>query len=259
MQKPATPATATRKTTPPSTTRYEMFANALVAEIASGAYPVGSLLPPEPELCVQYGLSRHTVREGVRKLVQMGLVTRHQGIGTRVVSSEVAPQDFAALTSLKALLSYVKETYLKILDERWVTADEALARTLDCKPGQRWLQVTTCRYKQNDKRPLSHTVLYIPPAFEGIRPYLPEFNHPVYQLIEEHYGHKVRDLQMVITAMTISPEVANWLDCEPNSPGLHVVRRYRGANDALLSISVGIYPPERFEVSIHYRLNWTGV
>ena len=57
-----------------STTRYEMFANSLVADIESGRYPVGALLPPEPELCAHYGLSRHTVREGVRKLVDMGQV-----------------------------------------------------------------------------------------------------------------------------------------------------------------------------------------
>ena len=239
-----------------STTRYEMFANSLVADIESGRYPVGALLPPEPELCAHYGLSRHTVREGVRKLVDMGLVSRQQGVGTKVISAQVGPNNFSAATSLEALFSYVGGTYLEIYEEGWVSADDQLARLLDCKVGQRWLKVSSYRYKQNDQQPLSHTVLYIPPAYEGIRQYLGEVNHPVYQLIEKHYGHKVQDLQMDVSALSIPTAMARKLQCRPNSPGLLVVRRYRGANDSGLSNSVSIYPQSRFQVSIRYRLNW---
>jgi len=247
-----------RKRIAPSTTRYEMFAASLVADIESGKYPVGCMLPAEPELCSQYALSRHTVREGVRKLVEMGLVSRQRGIGTRVISKAVGPNDFTASTSLETLFSYIDGTWLKILGEKWLTADEKLANILDCKLGQSWLEVTTCRYQQNISQPLSHTVLYIAPGFAGILPHLGELNHPVYRLIEEHYGHKVRDLQLVVTALSIPPEVAAWLQCEPQSPGLHVVRRYRGTNDSYLSNSVSIYPQTRFDVSIRYQLNWSG-
>ena len=242
----------------PSTTRYEMFASSLIADIESGKYPVGTLLPAEPELCAQYALSRHTVREGVRKLVEMGLVSRQRGIGTRVISTAVGPNDFLASTSLETLFRYVEGTWLKILGEQWITADERLAKILDCKLGQSWLEVTTCRYQENIAQPLSHTVLYIAPGFAGIRPHLGELNRPVYRLIEEHYGHKVRDLQLVVSALSIPPDVAAWLQCEPHLPGLHVVRRYRGANDSYLSNSVSIYPQTRFDVSIRYQLNWSG-
>ncbi len=64
--------------------RYLLLAQDLIQDIDTGRYPVGSLLPTELELCEQFGVSRHTVREAVRRLREMGLVTRHQGIGTRV-------------------------------------------------------------------------------------------------------------------------------------------------------------------------------
>lgn len=252
-----TPSAPTpRKHLPQSSTRYAMFASSLMADIASGKYPVGSLLPAEPELCAHYGLSRHTVREGVRKLVEMGLVSRQQGIGTKVISANVEPNNFSAATSLEALFSYVNGTWLRILGERWVTADKELAELLDCKVGQRWLEVNAYRYRQGEEQPLSQTVLYIPPAFEGIRPYLSEVDNPVYQLIEEHYGQKVQDLQMVVRAVSIRADMARELRCRPNSPGLMVVRRYRGANGAELSASISTYPQTRFEVAIRYRLNW---
>ena len=43
-------------------TRYSTVAKDLMEGIASGRYPVGSLLPTEFELCDLYDVSRHTVR-----------------------------------------------------------------------------------------------------------------------------------------------------------------------------------------------------
>jgi DNA-binding GntR family transcriptional regulator len=61
---------------------------------------------------------------------------------------------------------------------------------------------------------------------------------------------------MDVSALSIPTAMARKLQCRPNSPGLLVVRRYRGANDSGLSNSVSIYPQSRFQVSIRYRLNW---
>ena len=40
--------------------------DALIQEIESGRYAVGSLLPPELELADRYAVSRHTIREATR-------------------------------------------------------------------------------------------------------------------------------------------------------------------------------------------------
>lgn len=42
----------------------------------------GEQLPPEPELCDQYGVSRITLRHAVDDLIQDGLLVREQGRGT---------------------------------------------------------------------------------------------------------------------------------------------------------------------------------
>lgn len=58
----------------------------LKAEIASGAWPVGSKIPTEARLVESLGVSRPSVREGVRSLVQLGLLEARQGDGTYVVA-----------------------------------------------------------------------------------------------------------------------------------------------------------------------------
>jgi DNA-binding FadR family transcriptional regulator len=60
-------------------------------EITSGAWPVGSRIPTEPELVEQLGVARNTVREAVRALAHNGLLDIRQGSGTYVLAtSELA-------------------------------------------------------------------------------------------------------------------------------------------------------------------------
>jgi DNA-binding FadR family transcriptional regulator len=63
----------------------------LRTQITSGAWPVGSRIPTEPELVAQLGVARNTVREAVRALAHNGLLDIRQGSGTYVIAtSELA-------------------------------------------------------------------------------------------------------------------------------------------------------------------------
>jgi len=52
--------------------------------ILSGKFSIGDKLPPERELCEQFGVSRTVVREAVRVLEAKGLLGSHGGSGTYV-------------------------------------------------------------------------------------------------------------------------------------------------------------------------------
>src|SRR5688572_18091947 len=55
-------------------------------EIVTGAWPVGTRIPTEAELVEALGVSRPSVREGVRALAQVGLLESRQGDGTYVIA-----------------------------------------------------------------------------------------------------------------------------------------------------------------------------
>lgn len=57
-------------------------------DIRSGTFPVGSKIPTEARLVEMLGVSRPSVREGVRSLVQLGLLETRQGDGTYVVAED---------------------------------------------------------------------------------------------------------------------------------------------------------------------------
>jgi GntR family transcriptional regulator len=54
------------------------------AAIAAGRWPVGAQLPSEPQLATDLGVSRATLREGLRLLVSERLLDRRPGVGTFV-------------------------------------------------------------------------------------------------------------------------------------------------------------------------------
>lgn len=59
---------------------YQMLADELRAEITSGRLQPGERLPPEPELCIQTGVSRSTVREALRLLASQHLIVTTRGV-----------------------------------------------------------------------------------------------------------------------------------------------------------------------------------
>ncbi|MEE6166525.1 MULTISPECIES: FadR/GntR family transcriptional regulator [unclassified Mycolicibacterium] len=57
-------------------------------EIRAGNWSIGSKIPTEAKLVEAYGVSRTSVREAVRSLVQLGLLETRQGDGTYVVAED---------------------------------------------------------------------------------------------------------------------------------------------------------------------------
>ena len=60
------------------------IATTLQKAILKGSYAYGERLPPERDLAKHYGTSRSTVREALRRLEELKLVTRRVGSGTYV-------------------------------------------------------------------------------------------------------------------------------------------------------------------------------
>ena len=72
----------------------EEVAASLEQQIASGDYKVGDKLPTEPELMKYFGVGRSSIREAVRILVNLGLLSVQQGVGSFVQRTQaVEPLD----------------------------------------------------------------------------------------------------------------------------------------------------------------------
>ena len=235
--------------------QYVLLAQALMKDITEDTYPVGSLLPTEHELCKQFGVSRHTVREAIRLLQERGLVTRKRGVGTSVKASKADARYVQSTAEISDLLQYVADTRLVTSETHDVIADATLAETLRCGAGQRWVCVSGFRYVGRDKLPIALTGIYINPAYGGIRNLVGTLKVPVYTLIEKQYGVSIVEVQQEIRAVNVNAADAKRLGVKPGSAALLVIRRYLGANDLVLEVALNLHPAERFSYSNSLRLH----
>ncbi len=86
-------------------------ADAIREMILTGKLRSGAKVPPERELAQMFGFSRGSVREAVRELSALGILTARQGDGTYVSTLKsidlFAPLDFVLLVDPRSLLDVI--------------------------------------------------------------------------------------------------------------------------------------------------------
>src|SRR5699024_8749499 len=100
--------------TPGKVLLHERIGEQLLEMIRNGDYPVGTKLPTDAQLSDQYGVGRHTMREAIRRLVELGLVERRQRAGTTVIRQHPTPQFGLALDTTDQLRRYLEFTDLHV-------------------------------------------------------------------------------------------------------------------------------------------------
>jgi GntR family transcriptional regulator len=234
----------------PDGLRYLRIAADLRAEIMRGAYPVGASMPTEAQLCARFGVSRHTVREALRRLVESGLVARRQGAGTRVVASTPNAAYVHSVGSLFELFQYTRETRLHIaeMEVRPLAPEEA--EDVPAQAGSRWLRISGVRRTVEQDEPIAFSVVFVHGRFATVLADLREWMGPVYAAIEQRTGELVTEARQVITAGPMPAQAARALGLRPGSPGIRVLRRYLDMSGGPMLTSLNWHPADRFTYAV---------
>ena len=226
--------------------RYAQLADILIEDIGSGRYSVGDRLPTEHELCRQYELSRYTVRAALRRLIELGVVSRRQGSGTRVVARHPVPRYVLSLSSLDDIVQHAREARLSVRKTSIVSADAKLARKLGCKTGRRWLRIEGIRSVEGQSEPISYTEIYVNSRYRGVRGLIDNASQAISAVIQEKYDEPIVAVNQEITAIAASGRIAETLRLNPGAPALSIVRRYHDEAGEIVILSLSIHPADRF-------------
>src|ERR1700744_840585 len=96
---------------------YRIVYEAIEKQILSGRLDAGDQLPTETDLAEQFGLARHTVREGLRLLEDSGLVRREGGRRLFVKAphyAELAPRVSRALIMQRVTVEELWEASMSL-------------------------------------------------------------------------------------------------------------------------------------------------
>lgn len=236
--------------------RYLQLAQTLLNEIESGKYPVGSLLPTEYELCEQFGVSRATAREAVKRLVQMGLVVRQPRVGTTVRARSASTGYRQTTTQVGDLLQYATDTTLVIDSRETLQVDAAQAQMLEASPGETWLHLKGRRHAPGQPEPICTTELWLHPAFRSIQGIEGALTTAVHSAIEQQFGEVITEVEQEIRAVALSRAEAQALDAPARGPALWVCRKYRNRLGQLVELAISTHPADRFSYSTVLRREW---
>ena len=222
--------------------------------IEAGRYPVGSMLPTEADLCGKFAVSRTTVREAMRHLHDLGLISAKAGVGTLVRAKYVKPKFVHAVESVSDIFQYAGASDRpKVLSTRAIVAGPEEAELLHCPVGQSWIEVESTRAFANEDVLMAYIHAYVPPAFESVVSSVTTSNEPMYVSIERASGQQVHEVQQEFRAQTLDARHARILKVKSGSAGLTAVRHYHGADGTLLLVTVSVYPSDRFSYAMRLR------
>jgi DNA-binding GntR family transcriptional regulator len=230
--------------------RYAEIAELLATEIAQGRRSVGTFLPTEHELSAEHEVSRATVREALRQLQARGLISRNQGVGTRVLARDARTNYVLAAQTVTETMGYAAETHFVVKQRRMVRATPALARTLGTAAGTEWLHLSGHRLLTAEPdRPLALSTIYVAARYAALADKSGGAG-PIYALIERERRVKIAEITQDITALILSGAQAKQLRTEPGSAGLHVLRRFVAPDGQPVEVTRNVHPADRFSFSL---------
>jgi len=201
---------------------YQQLYEILRGHILRGDWPVGSMLPPEPELIGRYGVSRTTVRQVLDLLVNEGLIYRQQGRGT-FVAEPTLEQGLVRITSFTEDMrqrGLLPET--RVIFTGRLPAAVEIAEKLAVAPGEELVRIERLRLANTEPMSIEESFL-VHALCLGI------LNHdyarePLRETLEKEYGIRLVRARQVIRAVTASAGQARLLNVPPRAPLLFIER-----------------------------------
>ena len=227
---------------------WQKLANKLAHRIASGRYPLGSLMPTELELTESEQVSRNTVRAALNELKARGLIERQPHNGTRVISTGGARNFHQKLSSIKDLDEFGHNYGRHVTDIDFVTADQHLANAINCPVGAKFLRFTNIRTSNDPEDPaVVCTNVFINKAYGEVVSQARE--HPetlIITFIEEVFHKHCVQVKQSIQAVALPANVAKFLGATANEHALRILRHYLDDKGKVLEISVSYHPGKRY-------------
>ncbi|HVB73316.1 MAG TPA: GntR family transcriptional regulator [Ktedonobacteraceae bacterium] len=170
-------------------------------------YKAGSTIPSEMELAERFHVSRATIREALKGLVQEGLLDCRHGIGYFVLSREAVIHrpitQWQSVTDLMADMGYTVEN--RVLRVREESPPPHVRRALQLEEGQTVVQLERVRISRDE--PLIYSIDIFPRAFISGLLQEQDWSGSLMSLFDERWHAHIVSSRAKISAVTLSPQV----------------------------------------------------
>ena len=213
---------------------YSVIASRMEDLIAAGEWHEGDRLPPERQLCGDFGVSRATLRQALGELEERGLITRHQGRGTFVARPRVQLPIVGVFSIRDAMEAHGMKMTTKVLRVESIEASRQLASDLACLPGDEVIHIQRLRIGDGEPMVLdsAHLRAELFPGLERI-----DFTkRSLYDVLETDYGRVVSEARETLEPVILTPNECELLAVPVHTPALLTRRITTDANGIVVAL-----------------------
>lgn len=202
--------------------KYEEIASALRAAIRNGEYTPGQQLAFEKDMCVQYGVSRITIKRAVDELVKEGLIVKRRGSGTFVKS--LKDEDVKELSMANQLSGYVatykgKKVHTDVVRFDIIHPSADIAAKLQITTEDFVYDIIRVRYLEGEATVVEYTKMPIE-LIQGIK--MQVLKKTIYGYIENTLKLHIQSAHRTVRAKMPTDEEREWLKIDGEMPILEV-------------------------------------
>jgi GntR family transcriptional regulator len=227
---------------------YYQLREILRAHIARGDWQPGQKIPSEAELCAHHRLSRITVRQAVKSLVNEGLLFCSQGRGTFVAGRRV---------------SHVVSELVSFSEEMAQRGLAATSRLLEAKSERPVHRVRTALQLQDNEdairirrlrlagaEPMALQTAYLPGRrFSGIEAQIDDTSS-LYRILETEYGVRLARAVEVYAPAVLKSSAARALQTTIGAPAFEVERTTFDTENRPVEFVMSILRGDRLQLTL---------
>jgi DNA-binding GntR family transcriptional regulator len=174
----------------------------------------------------QYQLARFTVRQALDELVKDGLIIKHKGKGSIVAEKKRQTLGLFSIKGFSAVVGEegeVKTVFLKKpfkinwgQDFFYPLSPDELSKGATCLE----------RLRSVDGSPVMLEYTYVPGGVVTLSSEKDFVNNSLFETLLVNFGIEIRKAEQELIATGATKEIAKVFNISPNTPVLHVYRRY---------------------------------
>lgn len=222
----------------------------LLEEITSSQLQPGAKLPTEGELATRFHVSRATVREAVRGLVEAGYVTRRRGSGSYVTERRRMPHGLDSTLSYLAMIeSAGAHAGMRVLDALFEQCTK-IDSPLQLSRGDTVLAVE--RVRTADGQPVIYSRDRIPARLLRTDLDLKNLDPSLFALLSSS-GHAADHATATLRAVASTSQTAKVLNIRRGKPLLYIEEIDYDIDGTPVMLSQEWHVSEAFDVRINRR------
>jgi len=223
--------------------KYYQIYEDLLKDIREGKFQEGDRFPSDTELVERYQVSRGTIREAVKLLLQRGFLIRQQGKGTFVTYRKIQqdPEKLIGFTEL--MKKHNIKPKARLIEVSTREPSRRIARLLKLEPNEKVVKIQRLRFGEDQPLIIERSFF----NYELFRPLLAYDleNSSIFELLYKHTDIRLGEATQSIEAISATQSEQELLNVSVGTPLLLIKRLIKTKERKCFQYSEDVYRSDK--------------